>query len=145
MKIHEGSTLFTRLGYRKQKNMSDFWSKKWPRSFKKFKEWSLTREFLKQYSTEKQNGYLKSSRLREVTMRELTVLSGTNCLNLDKQTGYPTRTTLRTMTSTRLASSGCSEWGAKSRGLLKPGLGHSYLRIFIQLNNLAHPRPRLIF
>ena len=74
-------------------------------------------------------------------MRELTVLSRTNCLNLDKQTGYPTRTTLRTMTSTRLASSGFSEWGAKSRGLLKPGLGHSYLRIFIQLNNLTHPPP----
>ena len=45
------------------------------------------------------------------------------------------------MTSTRLASSGFSEWGAKSRGLIKPGLGHSYLRIFIQLNNLAHPLP----
>ena len=45
---------FTRPGYRKQKNMSDFWSKKWPRSFKKFKLWSLKREVLKQYSSEKQ-------------------------------------------------------------------------------------------
>ena len=33
------------------------------------------REFLKQYLTDKQNGYLQSGRLREVvTMRELTVL-----------------------------------------------------------------------
>ena len=42
----------------KQKNMSNFWPKKWARSFKKFTLWSLTREFLKQSLTEKQNGYL---------------------------------------------------------------------------------------
>ena len=42
--------------------------------FKKFEQWSLTRGFVKQYLTEKQNGYLKSGRLREVVaMRELTV------------------------------------------------------------------------
>ena len=38
------------------------------------------------------------------------------------------------MTSTRLASSGFSEgfgWGAQSRGLIKPSLGHCYLTIFL--------------
>ena len=36
------------------------------------------REFLKQYLTDEQNGYLQSGRLREVvTMRELTVLPQT--------------------------------------------------------------------
>ena len=38
------------------------------------------------------------------------------------------------MTSTRLASSGFSDnkgfgWGAQSRGLIKPGLGHCYLTL----------------
>ena len=45
-------------GNRKQKNMSNFWPKKWSRSFKKFRKWSLKREFLKQCLPEKQNDYL---------------------------------------------------------------------------------------
>lgn len=47
--------------------MSNFWS------LKKFEQWLLTREFLKQYFTEKQNGYYFAKwsltggcRLREV-------------------------------------------------------------------------------
>ena len=36
--------------------MSDLWPKKWLRSLKKFEQWSLTREFLKQYLTGEQNG-----------------------------------------------------------------------------------------
>ena len=59
---------------RKQKNMSNFWPKKWSRSLKKIEWWLRTRELLKQYLTEKQNGCLRSGRLREVVaMRELTV------------------------------------------------------------------------
>ena len=55
--------------------MSNFWPKKWSRSLKKFEWWSLTRELLKQHLTEKQNGCLRSGRLREVVaMKELTVL-----------------------------------------------------------------------
>ena len=55
--------------------MCNFWPKKWSRSLKKFEWWSLTRELLKQYFTRKQNGCLRSGRLREVVaMRELTVL-----------------------------------------------------------------------
>ena len=46
--------------------MSNFWPKKWSRSLKKFEQRPLTREFLKQYLTEKQNGYLQSGHLREV-------------------------------------------------------------------------------
>ena len=46
--------------------MSNFWPKKWSRSLKKFEWWSLTRELLKRYLTEKQNGCLRSGRLREV-------------------------------------------------------------------------------
>ena len=65
-------------GKRKQKNVCNFWPKKWSRSLKKFELWSLTRELLKQYLTEEQNGCLRSGRLREVdevvAMRELTVL-----------------------------------------------------------------------
>ena len=34
--------------------MSNLWPEKWSRSLKKFEQWSLTREFLKQYLTEKQ-------------------------------------------------------------------------------------------
>lgn len=50
----------------KEKNMSNVWPKRW----------SLTREFLNQSSTEKQNGYLQSGRLLEVvSMRELTVVA----------------------------------------------------------------------
>ena len=53
--------------------MSKLWPKKWSQSLKKLEQWSLTREFLNHYLTEKQNGYLQSGRLREVvTRRELT-------------------------------------------------------------------------
>ena len=61
--------------------MSNFWPKKWSRSLKKFKLYSLTKEYLKQYLTENQNGYLQSGRLREVVAyevfarRELTVVN----------------------------------------------------------------------
>ena len=54
----------------KQKNVSNLSPKKWSRSLKKFEQLSLTREFLKQYFTEKQNGHLKSGRLREVVAYE---------------------------------------------------------------------------
>ena len=37
--------------------MSNLWPKKWSQSLKKFEQWSLTREFLKQYLSEEQNGY----------------------------------------------------------------------------------------
>ena len=48
--------------------MSNVWPKKW----------LLTREFLKQYLTEKQNGYLQSGHLWEVVaMRQLTVIDST--------------------------------------------------------------------
>ena len=57
-------------GNRKQKNMCNFWPKKWSRSLKKFEWWSLTRELLKQYLTEKQNGCLRGGRLREVVAYE---------------------------------------------------------------------------
>ena len=57
-------------GNRKQKNTSNFWLKKWSWSLKKFEWWSLTREFLKQYSTEEQNGCLRSGRLWEVVAYE---------------------------------------------------------------------------
>ena len=57
-------------GNRKQKKMCNFSLKKWSRSLKKFEWWSLTRELLKQYLTEKQNGCLRSARLREVVAYE---------------------------------------------------------------------------
>ena len=50
--------------------MPNLWPKKWSRSLKKFEQWSLTREFLKQYLTEKQNSYLQSGCLREVVAHE---------------------------------------------------------------------------
>ena len=50
--------------------MPNLWPKKWSRSLKKFEQWSLTRVFLKQYLTTKQNGYLQSGRLREVVAYE---------------------------------------------------------------------------
>ena len=50
--------------------MSNLWPRKWSRSLKKFELWSLRREFLKQYLTEKQNGYFQSGRLREVVADE---------------------------------------------------------------------------
>ena len=46
--------------------MSNLLPKKWSRSLKKFESLSLTREFLKQYLTEKQNGYLQSGSLQEL-------------------------------------------------------------------------------
>ena len=57
-------------GNRKQKNMSNFWPKKWSRFLKKFEWWPLTKELLKQYLTEKQNGCLRSGRLWEVVSYE---------------------------------------------------------------------------
>ena len=53
-------------GNRKQKNISNFLPEEWSWSLRKFEKWTLTREFLKQYLTEKQNGYLQSGRLWEV-------------------------------------------------------------------------------
>ena len=50
--------------------MSNFRPKKWSRWLKKFELWSLTREYLKLYLTEKQNGYLQSGRSREVIAYE---------------------------------------------------------------------------
>ena len=50
--------------------MSNLWPKKWSQSLKKCEQWSLKREFLKQYLTEKQNGYLQSGLLREVVAYE---------------------------------------------------------------------------
>ena len=41
-----------------------------PGHISKFEEWSLTREFLKQHLTEKQNSYLQSGRFREVVAYE---------------------------------------------------------------------------
>ena len=57
--------------------LCNFWPKKWLRPLKKFEWWSLMRELLKQYLTEKQNcSCLRSGRLWEVVaMRELTVFS----------------------------------------------------------------------
>ena len=46
--------------------MSNLWPKKWLRLLKKSEQWLLTRELLKQYLTEKQNGYFQSGRLWEV-------------------------------------------------------------------------------
>ena len=57
-------------GNRKQKNICNSWPEKWSRSFKKFEGWSLTRELLKQYLTEKQNGCSRNGRLREVVAYE---------------------------------------------------------------------------
>ena len=52
--------------------MPNLWPKKWSRLliFKKFEKWSLTREFLKQYLTEKQNSCLQSGCLWEVVAHE---------------------------------------------------------------------------
>ena len=71
--------------------LSIFWPKKWLWSLKKFVWWSLTRELLQQYLTEKQNGCLRSGHLREVVayekwslcMRELLTVLQSN-LNLDQ-------------------------------------------------------------
>ena len=46
--------------------MSNLCPKKWSRSLEKSEHWSLTRDFWKQYLTEKQTGYLQSGRLCEV-------------------------------------------------------------------------------
>ena len=50
--------------------MSNLWPEKWSRSLQILEQWSLTREFLKQYFTEKQKGYFQSGRLREVVAYE---------------------------------------------------------------------------
>ena len=65
--IHSGWSV---TGNRKQKNVLNFWSTKWSRSIKKFERWSLTRQFLKQHLTEKQNGYLQRGCLWEVVAYE---------------------------------------------------------------------------
>ena len=39
--------------------MSNFWPKKWSQSLKKCEWWSLTRELLKQYLSEKQNSFFQ--------------------------------------------------------------------------------------
>ena len=52
--------------------MPNSWPQKWSRSLKKFEKFLPTREFLKQYLTGKQNGYLQSGRLREVVARKAT-------------------------------------------------------------------------
>ena len=54
--------------------MSNLWPKKWSRSIRIFEQWLLTREVLKQYLTEKQNGYFQSGRLREVVAYEKWLL-----------------------------------------------------------------------
>ena len=65
---------------RKQKNMSNFWPKKWSQSFKKFTQWSLTRDFETVFDWETNGLFIKwplmgGGRLREVVaMRELTVV-----------------------------------------------------------------------
>ena len=59
---------------REQKNMCNFWPKKWSGSLEKFEWWSLTRELLKQYLTAKQNGCLQSGCLREVVAYEKWLL-----------------------------------------------------------------------
>ena len=64
---HAGCSL---TGNMKQKKMSHFLSERWSRSLKKFEQWSLTRELLKQYLTEKQNGYLESGCFRDVVAYE---------------------------------------------------------------------------
>ena len=50
--------------------MPNLWPETWSRSLKKLEEWSLMIEVLKQYLTEKQNGYFHSGRLREVVAYE---------------------------------------------------------------------------
>ena len=50
--------------------MSNWWPKKWSQLLKKLEQWLLTREFVKQHLTEKQNGYLQCGRLREVVAYE---------------------------------------------------------------------------
>ena len=54
--------------------MSKLWLIKWWQSLiiynRKFEQWLLTRGFLKQHLTEKQNGYLQSGRLLEVVASE---------------------------------------------------------------------------
>ena len=60
--------------------MSNFWPKKWSQSFKKFTQWSLTRDFETVFDSETNGLFVKwplmgGGRLREVVaMRELTVV-----------------------------------------------------------------------
>ena len=59
-----------RLPETENKRMCNFWPKKWSRSLKKFEWWSLTRQLLKQYLTEKQNRCLQGGRLRKMVAYE---------------------------------------------------------------------------
>ena len=49
--------------------MSNLWPKKRSRSLKNFEQWSLTREFLRQYLTENEMA-IKKKRLQEVVANE---------------------------------------------------------------------------
>ena len=53
-----------RLPETENTRICNFWPKKWSRSLNEW--WSLTRELLKQYLTEKQNGCLRSGRYERV-------------------------------------------------------------------------------
>ena len=54
------------VAYQKHNRICQFCGLKSGRGRLKNEKWSLTREFLKHYLTEKQNGYFQSGRLREV-------------------------------------------------------------------------------
>ena len=54
--------------------MSNLWHKQWSWSLEKFEQCLLTKEFLKQYLTEKQNSYLQSGHLQEVIAYEKSTL-----------------------------------------------------------------------
>ena len=57
-----------RLPETENKRICNFWPKKWSRSVNEW--WSLTRQLLRQYLTEKQNGCLRSGRLRKMVAYE---------------------------------------------------------------------------
>ena len=82
---HTGRSL---TGNRKQKKVK-FLLEKVVAVVKKFKQWSLTREVLKQYLTEKQNGYFQSGRLQEVGAYEKWSLWGVDCSHLYLQEPDP--------------------------------------------------------
>ena len=54
----------------KRISFRNIWPKKWWWALKKFEWWSLPRELLKQYLTEKQNGCLRSDGSQEVVTNE---------------------------------------------------------------------------
>ena len=88
--------------------MSNFWPKKWSRSLKKFEQWSLMREFLKQHLTEKQRLFAKwsltgDSRLREVVARRgLTVSKSLRGSFLHLSPGFRSRRLIPPASSSRL-------------------------------------------